>query len=223
MYKKAFLFLFFLQTTITLLAQDKADTQLWLGVSVKKPLGNGFAITGQYRARQIDNMSAFKGSYVYFILDKKISKTFNLEANYRLAMIDNLFYNRYALGLEAQLKTGKHKFLLRPMVQYQKQAASGDIETSYNSKSYFRPRLTWKTNLTDGIEFYAFMEPFYKIDNNINVNWWKNSIGFKYELINKLKLNPYFIWQPDYTHKKSYTNYVLGLDIELNLKNQKNY
>ena len=216
--KKLLILLVSFLSTLTVLSQDKTDTQLWLGASVKKTVGNGFTISGQYRARQIDNMSAFKGSYLYFILDKKISKNFALETNYRLSIVDNLLYHRYALGIEAQVKSGNHKFTLRPMFQYQKQAASGDIETSYNSKSYFRPRLTWKTSLTDKIEFYAYLEPYYKIDNNINVSWWQNSVGFKYEAINKIKLNPYFIWQPDYTHKNSYTNYIIGFDIELHLK-----
>lgn len=220
--KHLLLLLLFFSLTISLFAQDNTDTQLWLGLSVKKPLRNGFAITGQYRVRNTNNISNFKGSYLYFILDKKINKTISLEANYRLAMIDNLYYNRYAIGVEAQVKTGNHKFLLRPMVQYQEQANIGDIETSYNSKSYFRPRLTWKTDLNDDIEFYAYLEPFYKIDNNINVNWWKNSVGLKFNIINSIKLNPYFIWQPDYTHKLLYTNYVIGFDIELNLKKYKN-
>jgi hypothetical protein len=221
--KSLLLLLLSLSSTICLLAQSTTDTQLWLGLSVKKPLSNGFSITGQYRARRTDNISTFKGSYFYLNVDKKINKIFNIEAGYRLSIIDNLLYNRYAMGIEAQVKAGNHKFILRPMIQYQKLASSADIETSNNSKSYFRPRLTWKTDFTERIEFYASLEPFYKIDNNINVNWWQNTIGFKYETIKNLKLNPYFIWQPDNSHKQPRTNYILGLDIELNLKKQKNY
>jgi hypothetical protein len=221
--KSFFLSLFFLSLKMTLFSQHHFNSQLWLGVSVKKPLSNGFSISGQYRIRRTDNISTFKGSYLYLILEKKLSKSFSVESNFRLAMIDNLLYYRYALGVEAQLKSGNHKFLLRPMVQYQKQATTVDIETSYNSKSYFRPRLTWKSDLSKKCEFYAYLEPFYKLDNNININWWQNSIGFKYEALNKLKLNPYFIWQPDYTHKLLLTNYIFGLDIEFNFKKQRKY
>ncbi len=221
--KSLLLLLLSFSLTNTLVAQRTTDTQLWLGLSVKKPLNNGFSISGQYRVRRTDNISNFKGSYFYLNLEKKINKIFNVEAGYRLSVIDNLLYNRYAMGIEAQVKAGNHKFIFRPMVQYQKQASSADIETSNNSKSYFRPRLTWKTDFTDRIEFYASLEPFYKIDNNINVNWWQNTVGFKYETIKNLKLNPYFIWQPDNSHKQPRTNYILGLDIELNLKKQKNY
>jgi len=221
--KRIFLSLFFLSLTMTVFSQNYTNSQLWLGVSVKKQLSNGFAISGQYRIRRTDNISTFKGTYFYLTLEKKINKSFSIESNFRLARIDNLFFYRYALGIEAQVKSGNHKFILRPMIQYQKQATSEDIETSYSSKTYFRPRLTWKTDLLKQVEVYAYIEPFYKIDNNINVNWWQNSVGFKYEVMNKLKLNPYFIWQPDYTHKKLLTNYIFGLDVEFNFKNKRKY
>jgi len=216
--KKIILFVLPLLLNTCLIAQSKNDTQLWLGVSIKKKLYNSFIGTFQYRARKVDNISTFKGSYYYFTLERKINKSFNIEANYRLAAIDNLYYHRYALGVEAQLKLDHHKFILRPMVQYQKLASFSDIESSYNSRSYFRPRLSWKNDYLKNIEFYINVEPFYKIDNNINVNWWQNAIGFKYEVYKKVKLNPYFIWQPDFTHKSPATNYILGFDLEFNFK-----
>jgi hypothetical protein len=199
-------------------AQSKDDTQLWLGVSAKKKLKNGFAGTFQYRIRKIDNISTYKGSYFSFTLEKRLNKSFNLETNYRLAMIDNSNYHRYALGVELQVKTKSNKFTLRPMVQYQQQANAGDLETSYNSKTYFRPRLSWKNDYFNKIEMYTYIEPFYKIDNNINVNWWQNSIGLKYDINKNIRFNPYFIWQPDFTHKSPRSNYILGIDLEFNFK-----
>jgi hypothetical protein len=217
-FKKIILIVLPFAISSCIMAQSKNDTQLWLGVSAKKKLYNGFVGTFQYRARKTENISTYKGSYFYFTLEKKLNKTFNIETNYRLAVIDNSFYHRYALGIEAQAKSNHNKLIFRPMVQYQKQASSNDIETSYNSKTYFRPRLTWKNDFINNIEFYAYLEPFYKIDKNINVNWWQNSIGFKYEVSKNVKLNPYFIWQPDYTHKSPATNYILGFDLEFNFK-----
>ena len=68
--KSILLLLLSLSSTICLLAQSTTDTQLWLGLSVKKPLSNGFSITGQYRARRTDNISIFKGSYFYLNVDQ---------------------------------------------------------------------------------------------------------------------------------------------------------
>lgn len=216
--KNIILFLILLFFNKYLLAQSKDDTQLWLGVSVKKKIYNTLSGSFQYRVRQVDNISTYKGSYFHFILEKKLNKTFSIETNYRLSVVDNLYFNRYALGLEAQLKSNHNKFIIRPMVQYQKQATFNDIETSNNSRSYFRPRVTWKNDYLNNLEWYIHLEPFYKIDNNINVNWWQNTVGFKYEVNNKVKLNPYFIWQPDFTKKSPATNYILGFDLEFNFK-----
>ena len=216
--KQLILFVLPLLFNNCIIAQSKNDTQLWLGVSAKKKLKHGFAGTFQYRVRRTDNISTYKGAYFYFTLEKKLNKTFTFEANYRLAKIDNLYYHRYALGIEAQVKYNHNKFILRPMVQHQKMAISGDLETSYKSKTYFRPRLSWRNDFLNTVELYAYLEPFYKMDNSINVNWWQNSIGLKYDVNKKIKLNPYFIWQPDYTHKLPLTNYILGIDLEFNFK-----
>ena len=120
-FKKLILLLLPFALSTCLMAQSKNDTQLWLGVSVKKKLYNGFAGTFQYRARKTNNISTYKGSYFYFTLEKKLNKTFNIETNYRLAVIDNSFYQRYALSIEAQAKANHNKLIFRPMVQYQKQ------------------------------------------------------------------------------------------------------
>lgn len=215
---KLILSLLFLIFNTCLFAQSKNDTQLWLGVSVKKKIFNEFVGTFQYRTRKVDNISRYKGAYFYLTLERRINKTFNIETNYRLAAVDNLYYHRYALGVEAQLKFEHNKFILRPLVQYQRQATFNDIETSYNAKTYFRPRLSWKNDYFKKFDLYINVEPFYKIDNNINVNWWQNSFGLKYEVSKKVKLNPYFIWQPDYTRKLPSSNYILGFDLEFNFK-----
>mgnify|MGYP000079252319 FL=1 len=110
------------------------------------------------------------------------------------------------MGFEFEEKVGKSKLSLRPLVQYQRLANAIDIETSQQARSFFRSRLTWETDLSKKVEIYAYVEPFYKIDNNFNIDWWQNSLGLKYEVYQKLKLNPFFIWQPGTTKKNSNNN-----------------
>lgn len=211
--KLVFIFLTVINFNI-LHAQSNNDTQLWLGVSAKKKFNHGFLSKFQYRTRIIDDITRLRGSFLYFTLEKKLSKSFNIETNYRLALIENLVYHRYSLGFEIEEKVGKSKLTLRPLVQYQRLANAIDIETSQQARSFFRPRLTWETDLTKKVEIYAYVEPFYKIDNNFNVNWWQNSLGLKYEVYQNLKLNPFFIWQPGTTKKNSNNNYIFGVDFE---------
>jgi hypothetical protein len=213
--KLVFIFLTVLNFNV-LHAQSNNDTQLWLGISAKKKFNHGFLSKFQYRTRIIDDITRLRGSFLYFTLEKKLSKSFNVETNYRLALIENLVYHRYSLGFELEEKVGKSKLSLRPLVQYQRLANAIDIETSQQARSFFRPRLTWETDLTKKVEIYAYVEPFYKIDNNFNINWWQNSLGLKYEVYQKLKLNPFFIWQPGTIKKNSNNNYIIGVDFEFN-------
>ena len=203
--KLVFIFLTVINFNV-LHAQSNNDTQLWLGISAKKKFNHGFLSKFQYRTRIIEDITRLRGSFLYFTLEKKLSKSFNVETNYRLALIENLVYHRYSLGFEIEEKVGKSKLSLRPLVQYQRLANAIDIETSQQARSFFRPRLTWETDLTKKVEIYAYVEPFYKIYNNFNINWWQNSLGLKYEVYQKLKLNPFFIWQPGTTKKNSNNN-----------------
>ena len=212
--KKLVLIILILLNVNFLPAQSNNESQLWLGISAKKKFNHGFVSKFQYRTRVIDDITRFRGSFLYLTVEKKLSKSFTIETNYRLALIENLMYHRYALGFEVEKKVATSKFSLRPLVQYQRLANATDIETSQQSKSFFRPRLTWETDFTKNVEFYAYVEPFYKIDNNFNVNWWKNSLGLKYEVYQNLKLNPFFIWQPGTTKKNSNNNYIFGVDFE---------
>ena len=70
--KKIILFLLLLFSNNCLFAQSKDDTQLWLGVSVKKKLYNTLSGSFQNRVRQVDNITTYKGSYFHNILEKKL-------------------------------------------------------------------------------------------------------------------------------------------------------
>lgn len=133
--KLVFIFLTVLNFNV-LHAQSNNDTQLWLGISAKKKFNHGFLSKFQYRTRIIDDITRLRGSFLYFTLEKKLSKSFNVETNYRLALIENLVYHRYSLGFELEEKVGKSKLSLRPLVQYQRLANAIDIETSQQARSF---------------------------------------------------------------------------------------
>ena len=179
----------------------------------------GWAISGQYRLRITENATHYKGSYFFGQVDKRLNKNLLLTSNYRLALVDKGTYHRYALGLEARTKTRNWEFVLRPMVQYQKQNFSGDDEGKIDTDTYLRSRLTVKYAINRRFDAYIYAEPFYDVDSNLKIDWWKNSAGFKYEFAKNMKLNLYYIWQPDFTHKKyALTNHIVGVDLEFTLK-----
>jgi hypothetical protein len=197
------------------------DQQLWLGLNASGSFKKGWSFTTQARIRYTENISTYKGAYFYFTGEKKFNKNNSAEANYRLAVINEdgitRNYHRYALAYERVFRTTALKMYLRPMVQYQQQATLADVEVSYKSKAYFRPRFTVKRSLSEKWDLYVYGEPFFRLKSGLNIDWWQNSLGLKYQVKKDLKLNPYIIWQPDFSRKSFRTNFIYGIDVEFKL------
>ena len=217
-----YLILFFVLSILSFStpAQNRTDFQAWPGASIKLDLPKKWAFTAQYRTRLIDNATSYKGSYVFGTVEYDFHKYFEAIANYRLAIVDVGVFHRYFLGISAKAKFGDFSFALRPALQYQSQRFTGDDEVRLDTDTYLRSRFTVKYKLKKKWDAYVYAEPFFAIGSNkTKIDNWQNSIGFKYEFAKNQKLNPYFIWQPDYSHKKyTLTNYIAGLDIEFSTK-----
>lgn len=210
----------FLLGRLVTFAQNRTDFQVWPGVSLKLDLPKKWAFTVQYRTRIIDNASYYKGSYIFTTAEYQLNKHFEAMANYRLAMVDEGVYYRYFLGVAAKVKVGDFTLMVRPAIQYQSQRFTADDEIRTDTDTYFRSRFTVKYKLSKRWDIYTYAEPFFAINSSkTKIDNWQNSIGLKYEYLKNQRLNPYFIWQPDYSHKKyQLTNYIAGLDIEFSVK-----
>ncbi|WP_428657941.1 DUF2490 domain-containing protein [Runella sp.] len=202
------------------IAQNRTDFQAWPGASLKLDLPKKWAVTIQYRSRFIENSTYYKGSYLFGAVEYDFHKNLEVMANYRLAMVDVGVFHRYFVGVAGKAKFGRFNLMLRPAIQYQSQRFTGDDEVRLDADTYFRPRFTVKYKLSKKWDVYAYAEPFMALNGRkTKIDNWQNSIGFKYEFLKNQKLNPYFIWQPDYSHKKyMLTNYIVGLDIEFSVK-----
>lgn len=198
-----------------------SDQQLWLGVNAATGLKKSWTVNAQSRVRFTDNVTNYKGAYFYFSAERKFGKEYGGEISYRLSVINNgksvRNYHRYGIAGERTFKWGGLKMMFRPMLQYQRLAAPGDVDVSEKARAYLRTRLGVKKSFGDRWDAYLYGEPFFRINSGAGIDWWQNSIGFKYRLTRELRLNPYFIWQPDYTHRHFYTNYIYGLDMEFKL------
>lgn len=197
--------------------KDYTDFQTWYGASVKLDLAHQWAVSAQYRMRMTEDASYYRGSYLYGQLDKGLNNTFSLTASYRLAMVDEGTFQRYALGIEARKNFRKFSIAFRPMVQYQTQTFASDDEQT-DSDTYFRARLTGKYKLTRKLDIYAYSEPFVKLENEQSLDKFRNSVGLKYEVAKGLKVNLFYIWQPDYSKKHVHNYHIAGLDLEFTLK-----
>src|SRR6478735_2282308 len=101
-----------------LLAQKSySDNQLWLGASCEFNFKKGWALTAQYRMREVNDVSYYKGSYWFFTADYRINKYVKVFANYRFADVDVGYFHRFGGGGELRYKKHHFTYSLRTMVQ----------------------------------------------------------------------------------------------------------
>ncbi|MFN4146502.1 MAG: DUF2490 domain-containing protein [Runella sp.] len=205
---------------ITAYSQERTDTQAWGGVSLTLDLPKKWTATVQYRNRFINNVSYYKGSYLFAATEYEFQKNMELTVNYRLALVDVGTFHRFFVGVASKTKIGNFTFKLRPAFQYQNQRFAGDDEVRLDADAYFRPRGTIKYKINKKWDIYTYIEPFYAFKpSGMKIDNWQNSIGLKYEFRKNQHLNPYFVWQPDYGKKRyTQTNFIFGLDTEFSIK-----
>ncbi len=84
---------------------------------------------------------------------------------------------------------------------------------------FWRVRAQVKYDITTSLDAYASMEPIMKIGGNSFIDNWRNTIGLKYKVNAKTKLDLFYIHRPDYG-KKSYNRlyHIVGLNFSYTLK-----
>ena len=217
-YQLSLLCCIYIFTTIVTQAQTVSDFQTWYGASLKLDLKKGWAVTTQYRTRIIQDASYYKGSYLFENVDYRINDYLEISANYRLAVIDVGTFNRFAFAVEGRYRLRKFTASFRPMIQYQHQNFNSDYGAKTDNNIYLRTRLEFKYDISRRWTANLYVEPFLKLDKKVAIDWWQNSLGVKYEFSKGMKVNLYYIWVPDYTHKKYHVYNIVGLELDFTIK-----
>ena len=154
----------------------------------------------------------------YLKLDKEIADFLSLQAEYRLALVSGVTSHRFSVGAEASHELGPVDLSLRALIQNRIQ--DFDDATVQNDKSgYWRVRLGAKFGLIKKLDMYVQTEPIMKFGGVYFIDNWRNTIGFKYKLSKKLKLDAYYIYRPDFA-KATYDRlfHINGISLIYSLK-----
>ena len=94
------------------------------------------------------------------------------------------------------------------------------LEVDYIEESNGLYHVTFLNNNCESTEIFEANTVMGFVDNieDTSYNEYNEKIEIYEEGNKKVKLNPYFIWQPDFTKKSPVTNYILGFDLEFNFK-----
>ena len=220
--KKLFCILVFFGAYQSVLAQtskaDPTDVQGWFGGTLDINLPHKWSAELDYQARYFNNVRTFNGSYISVGASKEVSDFFSLQAEYRLALVSGITSHRFSIGAEASHELGPVDISLRALIQNRIQ--DFDDATVQNDKSgYWRVRLGAKFGLIKKLDMYVQTEPIMKFGGVYFIDNWRNTIGFKYKLSKKLKLDAYYIYRPDFA-KATYNRlfHINGVSLIYSLK-----
>lgn len=207
----------FAQTSRT----DPNDNQGWFGAKLKVDLPSGWGTSLDYQARFINDVNMYNGSYTTVGATKKINKHVELQADFRLAVVEKGTYYRGSFGFEASKGFGDFDFGLRMLVQNQLQDFNDEYKDNQR-EGYWRVRLEANYAPTDGIQLYVSTEPIMKFGGVRPIDNWRNSAGVKIKVVKRTKLNLFYMYRPDYA-KSSYNRLfqVVGLNLDYTLKIKK--
>ncbi|GAB3701975.1 hypothetical protein GCM10027592_30840 [Spirosoma flavus] len=223
-YRATFIGLFLLSQYVPAVGQSAStqpppDFQTWYDASLKLNMKKGWEVTTQYRVRFYNNAHDYRGSYFFLTGEKKVNKYMNVLANYRLSLIENQAYHRFAVGFNAHIQAGRWRPFLRPTLQNQRQYFQGDDENSGDGKTYLRTRVGTKYHINKLLDAYLYAEPFFNTEKQgLPIAFWQNSAGLSVDVSKRISLTTYYIWQPELQIKHAQTKHIVGLSLNVELK-----
>jgi hypothetical protein len=197
---------------------DPVDMQGWMGVDANYKLNKQWQFEGDFQSRYFNNVQTHSGNYLSLGVQRKINKHFDATAEYRLAMVQQGNYNRFSGGVLCDFKWQQWTFAGRALIQNQVQDFD-DVSKPDQSEGCWRVRAQVKYKVSKQLDLYGSVEPIMKFGADFLVDNWRDEVGVKWEIKKGLKLNPYFIYRPDYG-KATYNRlfYIYGLQLDYSIR-----
>ena len=205
----------FAQTSRT----DPQDTEGWYSASLKLNLPRKWESNLTLEERFFNNLKTNYGTYISLGLTKKVTKYISFTGEYRIASFNYGITHRYTFGMEANKKINKQWDLGGRVLLQNRVQDNYEPGVVKDNSIFFRLRAQAKYEINKTLDIYASMEPIIKFGGNSFVDNWRNTIGLKYKLNTKTKLDIFYIYRPDYG-KKSYNRlfHIVGFNLSYTLK-----
>lgn len=198
---------------------NPVDGEGWYSITLKANLPKKWEASIDYEARYWNNLKNYYGSYISLGVNKTISKHLDAIAEYRMAFFADGITFRYTLGGEASGNLNK-KASLSTRLLFQNRIQDDYDPAIPNSQTFFwRLRGQLRIKASKKLDMYGSVEPIMEFGANTFVDNWRHTIGMKYKINNRTKIDLSYMYRPDFG-KKKYNRYfhVLGFNLSYRLK-----
>jgi len=193
---------------------DPVDFHSRFGAGLNVDMPDGWEADLEYELRMVDNASSYRGSYVTTELGRDLSDHFRVFGSYRLGMVDEGAFHRFAGGAQAATELGDAELSFRPMIQYQRQRFE-DEDQSTDEDLFLRTRFRAEYALSDRLDVYASTEPYFTFaSEEFPVDNLRNMIGFELEYLRGRAVNVYYMYRPDFAKSYNRTFHTLGVNLQ---------
>jgi hypothetical protein len=201
---------------------DPTDVQAWYGGSLRLDLPKKWDLIAQYRLRTVGNASQVRGSYLTGEVRHEPISHLTFLGSYRLALVDNGTFHRYAIGGQVDAKGKRTSIALRTMAQYQRQNFADNDEQASDADAFLRTRLEVEQTLSEKVELYASTEPYFRLGElagDARIDNWRNTVGLKWKYAKRRSLDLFYIYRPDYGRRTyNRTFHIIGVDLDFTRK-----
>jgi hypothetical protein len=200
--------------------QDPIDSQAWYSSKIRINLPKKWAISTDYQARFYNDFKTHYGSYFTFGAEKKLSKSLDVLAAYRLAFVEKGTYNRISIGAEAQQKWHNFEFSLRILAQKNWKNFS-EVGKETKEENYWRTRFTAAYNMSKKTSFYVATEPIMQFGGDVFVDNLRNSIGLKVAITKQSRIDLFYLHNPDYSKSYKRLDHIMGIELNYTIDKKK--
>ncbi len=196
---------------------DPVDSQGWFSASLDLNLPKKWKAEIEYQARMFNDFKSFNGSFYSIGVEKGLTSSFSLLAEYRLSKVLKGTYNRISVGFVLDKKIEDFKFDLRVLYQNQVQDFD-DPAKEIDKDNFIRTRLRMKKEVSKKVDMIIAFEPIYQVQEGLKIDNYRIQGGLRYNFTKKSSVDVFYINRPDYAKSYKRVYHILGLSFKHEIK-----
>jgi len=208
--------------TSSILSQKIEDSELWSGYTAKYKINKKWRLSGEYQIRFDNNVSKLKNNFLELNVQKKLSKKFYLNMQYRYSWIVNeRNKKRYSIDGIYKQKIFKKALKLKYRTKFQIEQVqyNGQVIVDWRNKLTIEKKLSKKIDVFGEYELFLNvfkLKSFARFDPpELTTN--RYTAGFNYQ-IKKVELQLFYRIESSINSADNECDQIFGFGIVHKLK-----